>query len=288
MIPREFEYHAPRSVPDALSLLGQFGDEAKLLAGGHSLLPMMKMRFAQPGHLIDLGKIAELKGIREEGGTIRIGAMTTENELIWSKLLQDRCPLLVEGARLISDPQVRYKGTIGGDIAHGDPGNDHPALMLALAASFVLRSSAGERVVPADGFFVGTYETLMKPDEIMTEIRIPVPGAGTGHCYAKLKRKVGDFATAAAAVVLRMSGDTVKDVAIALTNVGPTPLKARAAEDSLRGKPLTDASIAAAAALAMSICDPAPDQRGDAEYKTAMAGEMTHRALRTARSRAKG
>ncbi len=288
MIPREFEYHAPRSVPDALSLLGQFGDEAKLLAGGHSLLPMMKMRFAQPGHLIDLGKIAELKGIREEGGTIRIGAMTTENELIWSKLLQDRCPLLVEGARLISDPQVRYKGTIGGDIAHGDPGNDHPALMLALAASFVLRSSAGERVVPADGFFVGTYETLMKPDEIMTEIRIPVPGAGTGHCYAKLKRKVGDFATAAAAVVLRMSGDTVKDVAIALTNVGPTPLKARAAEDSLRGKPLTDASIAAAAALAMSICDAAPDQRGDAEYKTAMAGEMTHRALRTARSRAKG
>ena len=288
MIPREFEYHAPRSVPDALSLLKQLGDEAKLLAGGHSLLPMMKMRFAQPGHLIDLGKIAELRGIREEGGTIRIGAMTTENELIWSKLLQDKCPLLVEGARLISDPQVRYKGTIGGDIAHGDPGNDHPALMLALSASFVLRSAGGERVVPADGFFVGTYDTLMKPDEILTEIRIPVPAAGTGACYAKLKRKVGDFATAAAAVVLKMSGETVKDVAIALTNVGPTPLKARAAEESLRGKPLTDASIAAAAALAMSICDPAPDQRGDAEYKTAMAGEMTQRALRTARSRAKG
>jgi carbon-monoxide dehydrogenase medium subunit len=288
MIPREFEYHAPRSVPDALSLLKQLGDEAKLLAGGHSLLPMMKMRFAQPGHLIDLGKIAELRGIREEGGTIRIGAMTTENELIWSKVLQDKCPLLVEGARLISDPQVRYKGTIGGDIAHGDPGNDHPALMLALSASFVLRSAGGERVVPADGFFVGTYDTLMKPDEILTEIRIPVPAAGTGACYAKLKRKVGDFATAAAAVVLKMSGETVKDVAIALTNVGPTPLKARAAEESLRGKPLTDASIAAAAALAMSICDPAPDQRGDAEYKTAMAGEMTQRALRTARSRAKG
>lgn len=288
MIPREFEYHAPRSVPDALSLLKQLGDEAKLLAGGHSLLPMMKMRFAQPGHLIDLGKIAELRGIREEGGTIRIGAMTTENELIWSKLLQDKCPLLVEGARLISDPQVRYKGTIGGDIAHGDPGNDHPALMLALAASFVLCSAGGERVVSADGFFVGTYDTLMKPDEILTEIRIPVPAAGTGACYAKLKRKVGDFATAAAAVVLRMSGETVKDIAIALTNVAATPLKARAAEDSLRGKPLTDASIAAAAALAMSICDPAPDQRGDAEYKTAMAGEMTQRALRTARSRAKG
>ncbi len=286
MIPREFEYHAPKSVHDALGLLAQLGDEAKLLAGGHSLLPMMKMRFAQPGHLIDLGRIAELKGIREENGTIRVGAMTTENELIWSKLLQAKCPLLVEGARLISDPQVRYKGTIGGDISHGDPGNDHPALMLALGASFVLRSAAGERVVPADGFFVGTYDTLMKPDEIMTEIRIPVPAPGTGYCYAKLKRKVGDFATAAAAVTLRISGGAVQDVAIALTNVGPTPLKARAAEDSLRGKPLSDASIVAAAALAMKICDPAADQRGDAEYKTAMAGEMTQRALHTARERA--
>ena len=285
MIPGEFEYHAPKSIPDALGLLTQFGDEAKLLAGGHSLLPMMKMRFAQPGHLIDLGKIPELKGIRDEGGTIRIGAMTTENELIWSKVLQDKCPLLVEGARLISDPQVRYKGTIGGDIAHGDPGNDHPAMMLALGASFVLRSKAGERVVPADGFFVGTYDTLMKPDEIMTEIRIPVPAAGTGYCYAKLKRKVGDFATAAAAVTLRMNGATVREVAIALTNVGPTPLKARAAEDSLRGKALTDASMAAAAELAMSICDPVVDQRGDAEYKTAMAGEMTQRALRIAQTR---
>ncbi len=138
MIPREFEYHAPKTLPDALGLLDRYGDEAKLLAGGHSLLPMMKLRFAQPGHLIDLGKIGELKGIREEGGVLRIGAMTTENELIWSKLLQDKCPLLVEGARLISDPQVRYKGTLGGDISHGDPGNDHPALMLVLGASFVL------------------------------------------------------------------------------------------------------------------------------------------------------
>ena len=285
MIPNEFEYHAPKSIPDALALLAQLGDDAKLLAGGHSLLPMMKMRFAQPAHLVDLGRIAELRGIREDGGTLRIGAMTTENELIWSALLQQKCPLLVEGARLISDPQVRYKGTIGGDIAHGDPGNDHPALMLALGASFVLRSSRGDRVVPADGFFHGTYDTEMRPDEIMTEVRIPVPPAGTGYCYAKLKRKVGDFATAAAAVTLRMRGDAVDHVAIALTNVGPTPLKAKAAEDSLRGKPLSDAAIAAAADLAMSICDPAADQRGDAEYKTAMAGEMTQRALRTARSR---
>ena len=286
MIPREFEYHAPQTLPDALGLLKQFGDEAKLLAGGHSLLPMMKLRFAQPGHLIDLGKIPELKGIREDGGMLLIGAMTTENEIIWSKLLQDKCPLLVEGARQISDPQVRYKGTLGGDISHGDPGNDHPALMLALGASFVLRGPSGERVVPADGFFLGTYDTLLQPGEIMTQIRIPVPAAGSGYCYAKLKRKVGDFAAAAAAVLLRMKAGVVDDVHIALTNVGPTPLKATAAETSLRGKKLDDDAIAAAARLAMGICSPAPDQRGDAEYKTAMAGEMTVRALSTARQRA--
>ena len=287
MIPREFEYHAPSTLPDALGLLAQLGDEAKLLAGGHSLLPMMKLRFAQPGHLIDLGRIRELKGIREEGGVLRIGAMTTENDLIWSRLLQDKCPLLVEGARLISDPQVRYKGTIGGDISHGDPGNDHPALMLVLGASFVLRSQGGERVVPADGFFTGSYATLMSPGEIMTEIRVPLPAPNTGYAYAKLKRKIGDFATAAAAVTLRLGGGKVQDVAIALTNVGATVLRARAAEDALRGKALTDAAIDAAATLAMSICDPATDQRGDAEYRTAMAGEMTRRALRTAESRVK-
>jgi aerobic carbon-monoxide dehydrogenase medium subunit len=286
MIPREFEYHAPKNISDALGLLAQFGGDAKLLAGGHSLLPMMKMRFAQPGHLIDLGGISDLKGIREEGGMLRIGAMTTENEIIWSKLLQERCPLLVEGARLIADPQVRYKGTIGGDISHGDPGNDHPALMLVLGAAFVLKGPSGERVVPSDGFFVGSYETLLRPDEIMTEIRIPTPAPNTGYSYSKLKRKIGDFATAAAAVTLRMNGSNVQDVAIALTNAGARALKARAAEDSLRGKPINDAAIAEAARLAMSICDPAVDQRGDAEYKIAMSGEMTQRALRVARSRA--
>jgi carbon-monoxide dehydrogenase medium subunit len=285
MIPREFDYHAPQTLPDALALLKRFGEEAKLLAGGHSLLPMMKMRFAQPGHLIDLGRISELRGIREDAGKLRIGAMTTHNELIWSKLLEEKCPLLTEATRLIADPQVRYRGTIGGDISHGDPGNDHPALMLVLGASFVLRSSTAERVVSADGFFTGTYATLMQPDEIMTEIRIPARAPHIGHCYAKLKRKVGDFATAAAAVTLSMQGPKVQGVAIALTNVGPTVLRARAAEDALTGKVLDDAAIADAARLAMSICDPVTDQRGDAEYKTAMAGEMTRRALRTALTR---
>jgi len=286
MIPSSFEYHAPASIPDALGLLRQFGAEAKLLAGGHSLLPLMKMRFAAPAHLIDLGRIAELKGIREDKGAIVIGAMTTENELIWSKLLQEKCPLIVEGARQISDPQVRYRGTIGGDISHGDPGNDHPALMIALGASFVLRGAGGERAVPADGFFHGLYDTELKADEIMTSIRIPLPAPGTGYAYAKLKRKTGDFATAAAAVTLRMKGNAVQDVSIALTNVGPTPLKAKQAEASLRGKALDDAAINEAARLAMSICAPVADQRGDIAYKTAMAGEMVQRSIRTARSRA--
>jgi len=287
MIPRPFEYHAPTSIEAALSLLATHGSEAKLLAGGHSLLPMMKLRFAEPAHLIDLNRIETLRGIRLEGNTIRIGAMTCENDLIWSALLAEHCPLLVETARLISDPQVRYRGTIGGDISHGDPGNDHPAVMLCLGASFVLQGSRAERLVPADGYFLGMYSTAIEPDEILTEIRIAAPPKGSGYCYAKLKRKTGDFATAATAVLLGLEGDTVVDVSIALTNVGPTALKATAAESYLRGRPLTDSAISEAARLAMEICDPVEDLRGSVEYKRAMAGEMTQRALHTAAARAR-
>ena len=285
MIPPAFEYHAPRSLPDAVRLLGTLPD-AKLLAGGHSLLPMMKLRFAEPRHLVDLGRIPALRGITQVGSEIHIGAMTTEHELLNSALLADKLPLLVEGAAQIADPQVRYKGTIGGDISHGDPGNDHPALMLALDASFVLTGPKGERVVKADGFFEGLYTTLLQPDEILTQIRIPIPAAGTGTAYCKLKRKTGDFATAAAAVTLRLQGDVVAALTIALTNAAPTVLRARAGEAALLGKPFGDAAVAEAARQAMAICDPAADQRGDADYKRAMAGEMTRRALITAHQRA--
>lgn len=285
MIPRPFEYHAPPTLPEALALLGEYGDAAKLLAGGHSLLPMMKLRFAQPEHLIDLGGITELKGIREESGALWIGAMTTENELIWSPLLAERCPLLVEGARQIADPQVRYRGTLGGDLSHGDPGNDHPALMIALDAAFLLQGASGERTVAAGDFFVGTYATLLEPDEIMTAIRVPLPSAGTGYCYAKLKRKTGDFATAAAAVILRMQGGSVGHVRIALTNVGQTVIRAVDAEQALLGKPFDAHAVDEAVRLAMAACDPVPDLRGDADYKRAMAGEMTRRALHTAHDR---
>jgi len=288
MIPAGFEYHAPRSVADAVKLLGSLGPEAKLLAGGHSLLPMMKLRFATPAHLVDLGRIAQLKGIAQVGDEVHIGAMTTEQEVLRSPLLAQKVPLLVEGAGWISDPQVRARGTIGGDIAHGDPGNDHPALMLALGASFVLTGPKGERVVRADGFFRGLYDTALAADEILTQIRVPIPPAGSGWSYQKLKRKTGDFATAAAAVLLQMNGGPggkVAKVSIGLTNVAATALKATAAEASLVGKALDDTSLAAAARLAMGICAPMEDQRGDAEYKTAMCGEMTRRALQAAAAR---
>ncbi|HUN93479.1 MAG TPA: xanthine dehydrogenase family protein subunit M [Burkholderiaceae bacterium] len=287
MIPAGFEYHAPRSVDAALKLLGDLGPDAKLLAGGHSLLPMMKLRFAQPSHLVDLGRIAELRGIAHVGDEIRIGAMTTENDLLRSALLAEKVPLLVEGAGWIADPQVRYKGTIGGDISHGDPGNDHPALMLALDASFVLAGPSGERVVKADGYFLGLYATLLEPGEILTQVRVPIPPAGSGWSYQKLKRKTGDFATAATAVQLQLAGGRIAKVGIGLTNVGATALKARAAEDFLAGRALDETALREAARLAMSICEPMADLRGDAEYKTAMCGEMTRRALQAAHQRAR-
>lgn len=288
MIPNAFEYHAPSSISDAIAMLTRLGGEAKLLAGGHSLLPMMKLRFAQPAHLIDLGRIAGLRGISQAGNEIRIGAMTTEHDLLNSKLLAEKVPLLVEGAGWIADPQVRYKGTIGGDISHGDPGNDHPALMIALDASFTLMGPKGERVVKADGYFLGLYATQLAADEILTQIRIPIPAAGSGWSYQKLKRKTGDFATAATAVMLQMKGRSVARAAIGLTNAGPTVLKAREAEAYLEGREINEASLNEAARLAMKICNPAPDQRGDADYKRAMCGEMTRRALLAAHARARG
>lgn len=285
MIPPAFDYHAPRTVGEAIALLSSLGDDAKLLAGGHSLLPMMKLRFAQPGVLIDINRIPELRGISENGGVIRIGAMTTENELIASPVLQKNLPLLPEAALLIADPQVRNRGTIGGDIAHGDPGNDHPAIAMALDASFELQGPKGTRQVKAVDFFHGTYMTALAEDEILTAILVAPFAAGTGYAYQKLKRKTGDWATAGAAVILRMSGGVVSHASIGLTNVAPTALRARAAEAALVGHPLTDATISLAASAVRSICDPAEDLRGDAEYKTAMAAEMTKRAIRAAAAR---
>ncbi|MCU0775754.1 MAG: xanthine dehydrogenase family protein subunit M [Ideonella sp.] len=285
MIPPAFDYHVPKSVGEAVALLGRLGPDAKLLAGGHSLLPMMKLRFAQPAHLVDLNRIPELRGVCEDGGEIVIGAMTVENDLIASPILQAKVPLLPEAARLIADPQVRNRGTIGGDIAHGDPANDHPALSIALDATFELEGPKGRRRVKAEAFFHGTYMTELAEDEILVAIRVPAFAPKTGWAYEKLKRKTGDWATAGAAVVMGMSGGTVSRVRIAFTNVAPAALRATAAEQALLGKPLDAATLDAAAQAAMAVCDPAEDLRGDREYKTAMAGQMVKRALLKAASR---
>ena len=279
MIPPRFEYHAPRSVDEAIALLSNLGGDAKLLAGGHSLLPMMKLRFAQPGSLIDLNRIDELRGIREQGDTVVIGAMTVENDLIASPVLRSKVPLLAEAAALIADPQVRNRVTIGGDIAHGDPGNDHPALSIAVDASFVLQGPKGRRSVAADGFFLGTFMTLLQEDEVLCEIHVPVFRPATGWAYEKLKRKTGDWATAGCAVVLRRAGDRIEHVRIALTNVAPMALRATEAEKLLLGRSLDAQALVAAAEAVAAICEPAEDLRGDVEYKTAMAEQMVKRAL---------
>lgn len=284
MIPPDFEYHAPTTLSDAVALLNQLGDEAKVLAGGHSLLPMMKMRFAEPAHLIDLNKIEQLRGIREEDGVIKVGAMTVENDILASELLQQKASLLPKAVKLIADPQVRNRGTIGGDIAHGDPANDHPAIMKAMDATFVLTGPEGSRSVKAVDFFHGTYMTDMAENEILTEIQFEPLPANTGTAYIKLKRKTGDWATAAAAVVLQMNGGKVSMVRIGLTNVADTALRATDAEQILMGNALSPEILAKVVEAVTAVCNPAEDLRGDAEYKTAMAGEMTKRALLEAAS----
>lgn len=284
MIPPRFEYHAPTTLGDAVNLLNTLED-AKILAGGHSLLPMMKLRFAQPEHLIDINRILELRGIREKGGTVVIGGMTTENELIASPIINAKLPLLADAAKLIADPQVRNRGTIGGDIAHGDPGNDHPALSLAIDATFVLQGPNGRRNVPASEFYLGTYMTALAENEILCEIHAPAFQQGTGYAYEKLKRKTGDWATAGCAVVMRKSGNQVTHLRITLTNVAPTALRANTAEASLLNQEFNAANVTAAAEAAAAICEPAEDLRGDIEYKTAMAAEMVRRALNAAWAR---
>ena len=286
MIPPSFEYHRPSSVDEAIGLLSSLGSEAKILAGGHSLLPMMKLRFAQPEHLVDINRIPELKGVRVIGDDIVIGAMTSENAIIADPVLNEKVPLLPEAARLIADPIVRNRGTIGGDIAHGDPANDHPAIALACDAVMTIAGPEGIRQVAASDFFLGTYWTALEENDILTAITMKAFPSGAGYSYKKLKRKIGDWATAACAVVVSLSGGKIDHVRITLTNLGPTALRAHDAEEVLLGQTATTDLIKQAADRAMAICDPAEDLRGDPEYKTAMAGQMVQRAISEALSRA--
>ncbi len=289
MIPPAFDYHRPESLPEAIELLTRYGEGAKILSGGQSLLPLLKIRLAAPEHLIDIGKIAGLAYLREEDGFLRIGACTSESALEKSELVQRRYPLLHDTTRVIADPLVRNRATVGGNLAHGDPANDHPATMIALRADIVVIGPAGERVIPAGQFFRGLYTTALAADEILIEVRVPVPPPRSGGAYVKLERKVGDYATAATAaqVALDESG-AIARAGLGLTNAGTVPVQPTAAESYLAGKQPTDDVVAEAARLAGEAAQPSPDRRGSVEYKRAMARIHTGRALSLAIQRARG
>jgi len=288
VIPGSFNYHRPSSVHEAVALLAKLGDDGRALAGGHSLIPMMKLRLAAPANLVDLAGIADLKGIRSDGNDIVIGAMTTQHNVIESDVLAAKIPLLRETSLAIADPQVRYLGTLGGNVANGDPGNDMPAVMMCLGATYHVMGKGGERRIAAREFYQGAYFTALEAGDLLTAVRIPVPPAGHGYAYEKLKRKIGDYATAAAAVVLTTSGGKVESCSVGLTNVAETPLWAEEAAKILTGSALDAATVKKAVAAAEAITAPATDARGPAAYRTKMAGVMLTRALARAKSRIRG
>jgi aerobic carbon-monoxide dehydrogenase medium subunit len=287
MIPPAFEYVRPNTLPEAIAFLQQFGDDAKILSGGQSLIPMMKFRLARPSHLIDINRISGLSYIKEEGGYLKIGGLVREAELEDSPLVRQKYPILFDTSRVIADPQVRNMATLAGNLAHGDPANDHPATMMALGAEIVAVGPKGERVIPITSFFITLFTTDLQHDEIVTEIRIPVPPPRSGGAYLKLERKVGDFATAAVAAQVTLNPDGIcQRAGIALTNVGATPIKAAKGEQFLQGKKLDDASITQAAQLAAEAAQPSSDLRGPEEYKRGLVKELTRRALMRAYERA--
>src|SRR5258708_11611010 len=280
MIPSSFDYHAPGTLAEAIALLARLGEGAKVLSGGQSLVPLLKLRLGAAEHLVDIGRIPGLEGLREEGGMLKIGGRTGESALEQSELVRAKVPILYDTAKVIADPLVRNLATVGGNLAHGDPGNDHPATMLALDAQVVAVGSKGERVIPIDQFFLGLFSTALQPGEILTEIRIPLPPPRSGGAYFKLERKVGDYATAAAAaqIPLGPSGAFAK-VGIALTNVGPTPIRCQKAQEFLFNKRPSDPNIAEAARLAGESCSPNADRRGWLQYMPEIGCVLPARAV---------
>jgi len=287
MIPASFDYWAPYTLEEAIALLHEIGDEAKILAGGHSLIPMMKLRFASPEHLIDINNIPGLSYVKEEDDYLKIGAMTREAELEHAEVIHQKYPIFTDAAKLIADPQVRNMGTIGGNLAHGDAANDHPAVMIALRAEVEITGRGGKRHVAIDDFFHGFYMTAIQHGEILTEIRVPIPATKTGNAYHKLERKVGDYATAGVAVQISLDDNGFCNYAgIGLTNVNSTPMRAARSEEALLGGRITDEQIAQAAQYAAEDCNPTSDLRGDEEYKRAMVAILTKRMIKKALDRA--
>jgi len=289
MIPRSFEYSAPGTLNEAVSLLQKLGPDAKILSGGQSLIPMMKLRLASPPHIVDINRIPGLDYIKEEAGVLRIGALVRESDLEGSDLVRSRFPILADTTSVIADPLVRNQATVCGNLAHGDPANDHPATMLALGASVIAIGPSGEREIPVEKFFPGLFTTALQPDEILKEIRIPIPPPSSGGAYLKLERKVGDYATAGVAVQITVDGSgACSRAGVGLTNVGFTPIKATKAEAFLNGKTLDKSTIQQASELAASESQPADDIRGSADYKRDLVRVLTARALERAVARIKG
>jgi carbon-monoxide dehydrogenase medium subunit len=280
MIPAAFEYHSPASIGEATALLARFGDDAKILSGGQSLIPLMKLRLSRPRHIVDINRIPGLDYIRETNGALAIGALARESDLETSDLVRSKYGLLYETSKVVADPVVRNLATVCGNIAHADPSNDHPATMLVLDAEVVATGPAGARRIPIAAFFTGAFTTALRPDEILTEVRIPTPPPRSAGAYEKVERKVGDYATAAVAVQVTLNADgACERVGIAMTGVGPTQIKAAQAEAALRGKRPDAAAITRASEAAAAAADPATDVRGSAEYKRDLVRVLTARAL---------
>ena len=286
MIPPQFDYSAPDTLDEAISLLGEHGPDAVVLAGGQSLIPLMKLQLAMPEHVVDINGISGLSGISEDNGYLRIGSLTRENALERSEIIRSRYPILYDTAIVIADPLVRNMATVGGNLAHGDPANDHPATMLALGAQVVAVGPSGEREIPVADFFEGPLTTNLSHGEILTEIRIPMPPVGSGGAYLKLERKVGDYAIAGVAAMVTVADGVCQQAGIGLTNAGSTPVKTGTAESFLVGKSLDEETIREAAQLASQEADPEADLRGSVEYKRDMVRVLAGRALRVALERA--
>ncbi|GAA0737363.1 xanthine dehydrogenase family protein subunit M [Dactylosporangium roseum] len=286
-VPAAFEYAKATSVDQTLELLAQWGEDARLIAGGHSLIPMMKLRLARPTALIDINDVAELSYIRVEGAELRIGALTRHAELLASPLVEEHYRIFGDAEKVIADPLVRNRGTVGGSLCQADPAEDLSAAFAAVDASAVIQGARGSRTVPLSEFHVGPYETVVEPGELLTEVRVPIRPGG-GSAYYKVERRVGDWAVAAAGAAVWLDQDVIKKVGIGLAAVGAEHFRAAEAEAFLTGEPATEASFAEAGRIAAESCNPVADQRGPVDYKRHLAGELTVRALRAATARARG
>ena len=287
MIPTAFEYHSPSSLDEAITLLGQLGDDAKVLAGGHSLVPLMKLRLAAPAYLVDITKVPGLRGIHQSGNSLEIGALTTHYEIESSQVVREVLPVLADTAKLIGDVQVRNRGTIGGALAHADPAADYPAPILALNAELIVVGPSGQRTIKATDFFVDLLTTALQTGEIISSVRVPIPSAGTGASYQKFPHPASRYAIAGVAAVVRLNDDgSVASAAIGVTGAGTKAIRATAAETQLVGKKLDDSVVAAAGASAAEAIEPVGDIHASEEYRRHLVREFTARALRAAAAQA--